>query len=267
VGGYSLQFKLNQTSHPILDYVNTFSQCWVDTKYDTFRLWLHYIWLFLNLFGGIFVYMSVYITLLRRLNIGNGLSGYPARWYPPWSSPRTTTTFSGRYIIGFPVLYLFCALPLAIGQLLATSGHQLPNRFNYAAACLAASCGWIHAVYYLCFLRNILFALEGRPSHASSPTHVVSTKIPGMTTTLTGNSKLCRGPDAQRSAGHTEQWNRNAVSVYRLRNVTENPMLAHHYGAGDGRLQQLEDDMHNAFAAQLWVVTQAKRAFETESMR
>jgi hypothetical protein len=43
-------------------------------------------------------------------------------------------------------------------------------------------------------------------------------------------------------------------------------MLARHHGAGDSRLQQLEDDLHNAFAAQLWVVAQAQRALETESM-
>lgn len=32
------------------------SQCWVNRKYEASRLWLHYFWIFVCMFGTIIIY-------------------------------------------------------------------------------------------------------------------------------------------------------------------------------------------------------------------
>lgn len=36
------------------------SQCWVDRKYEAARLWLHYFWIFVCMFGTIVIYALMF---------------------------------------------------------------------------------------------------------------------------------------------------------------------------------------------------------------
>lgn len=132
--------------------------CWINSKYTNERLWLHYFWIFICMFGTITIYGITYITLRHRLNT-------PHRSTP--SRPNTnrsvvmdpaSTNRAARYMILYPTIYVICTLPLAAGRMAAMTGRDIPDAYYCLAGALITSCGWLDVLLYTLTRRVLIFS-------------------------------------------------------------------------------------------------------------
>jgi hypothetical protein len=111
------------------------SQCWINEKYGVERLWLHYFWIFICMFGTILIYAATYITLRSRVHLWSQDSNSS---FTPMSAGRNGRGIlrrAGRYMIIYPVIYTICTLPLAAGRMAAMTGVEV----SYTYYCLAGA--------------------------------------------------------------------------------------------------------------------------------
>ena len=110
-------------------------QCWVSSEYQEERLWLHYLWIFIVEFGTIIIYAHIFVHLRGRIRsiIANDTS---------------KLTRANKFMIMYPAVYVVLTLPIAVGRMIAMTGHPMPDYFYVIAGCLLTSCGWIDALLY-----------------------------------------------------------------------------------------------------------------------
>ncbi|OCL10910.1 hypothetical protein AOQ84DRAFT_288325 [Glonium stellatum] len=135
--------------HGNLTYTRAGVWCWISTKYETERLWLHYLWIFIDEFGTILIYGSIFFYLRGQLK--NIPENYAA------SSNRLTK--ATRYMIMYPMIYAILTLPIAAGRMAAMTGRVLPDMYYCVAGSLLTSCGWLDALLYT-LTRQVLISSE-----------------------------------------------------------------------------------------------------------
>ncbi|KAF1831850.1 hypothetical protein BDW02DRAFT_36780 [Decorospora gaudefroyi] len=111
------------------------SWCWVSSAYQSERLWLHYLWIFIVEFGTIIIYAHVFFHLRGRIRsiMANDTS----------KLERAT-----KFMVMYPAVYVLLTLPIAVGRMVAMTGTALPDAFFIVAGALLTSCGWIDALLY-----------------------------------------------------------------------------------------------------------------------
>jgi hypothetical protein len=55
-------------THPKTFFTNAGVWCWISEDYETHRLYLHYVWIFIAELGSVIIYAFVFIILQRRLS-------------------------------------------------------------------------------------------------------------------------------------------------------------------------------------------------------
>jgi hypothetical protein len=126
------------------------SQCWVNEKYENLRLVLHYLWIFMVMFGVIIVYGIIFLRLRLRATTAS-----------PASSASNRR--AARYMIIYPLVYVFCTLPLASGRMASMTGRTIPYAYFCLAGSMITSCGWLDVLLYAVTRRILIFS-EAAPS-------------------------------------------------------------------------------------------------------
>ncbi|KAI4617443.1 hypothetical protein J4E80_005646 [Alternaria sp. BMP 0032] len=186
--------------------------CWVSHNYQEERLWLHYLWIFIVEFGTIIIYAHVFFHLRGRIRsiIANDTS---------------KLTRATKFMVMYPFVYVLLTLPIAVGRMVAMTGHQMPELFYVVAGSLLTSCGWIDALLYT-LTRRVLVSGDLSTGHynrtvtatltnAARPgddnhygLHSMSNKEPLTSTARTvtivgGSNRLSRIVDHRRGRSYT----------------------------------------------------------------
>lgn len=125
-------------------------QCWASDKYETERLWLHYMWIFIIEFGTLLVYALIFIYLRKHLTnmSGSGAGG-----------GQSKVSQAARYMVVYPLAYVLLTLPLAAGRMATMTGNVLPLPYYCAAGSMMTSSGWIDVALYT-LTRRVLVSNE-----------------------------------------------------------------------------------------------------------
>ncbi|OCL08855.1 integral membrane protein-like protein [Glonium stellatum] len=138
--------------HPHGLYVRAGAWCWVNHEFGQIRLWTHYFWIFVAQFGVVVTYTLIYVMLVQRIRSGGFGEAEAAR-------ARTISNF----MVVYPVIYVFCTVPLASARMAAMSGHPPSLRHLCLAAAMITSNGWMDVLLYTLTRRIEIFSDEPPP--------------------------------------------------------------------------------------------------------
>lgn len=99
------------------------------------RLFTHYIYLFIGIATTSAIYIAIYVHLRR--------------------SP---TSVPSRAFLMYPIIYVVCTLPIAIGRILNMANIRLPVEYFCFAGALIAFNGFLDCVLYGLTRNSIIFA-------------------------------------------------------------------------------------------------------------
>ncbi|GAW17084.1 hypothetical protein ANO14919_065340 [Xylariales sp. No.14919] len=119
--------------------------CWVNKEYGDIRLLTHYIFIFISIFVSWVLYTAIYISLRRQYRRGDFANGKNRGYHHP-------------VFLIYPVIYLICILPLAIGRVLTMARKEPSLGYFCASGALVASNGWLDVVVFTTTRRSIVFA-------------------------------------------------------------------------------------------------------------
>ncbi|KAJ4286104.1 hypothetical protein N0V90_013453 [Kalmusia sp. IMI 367209] len=133
--------------------------CWVSVDFESERLWLHYLWIFIVEFGTMAIYGHIFFHLKGRLRsiINND---------------TTKLSRATKFMIMYPAVYVVLTLPIAIGRMVTMAGVKLPDLFFCIAGSFLTSCGWVDALLYT--LTRRVFVNGDISGHAYNRTTVTA---------------------------------------------------------------------------------------------
>ncbi|KAG0647198.1 hypothetical protein D0Z07_7177 [Hyphodiscus hymeniophilus] len=149
--------------------------CWINSKHESARLYLHYVWIFLAEVGSVVIYTAVFFVLRGRLadvvvkqhSAGLSSSNQNGNEEFKGAGGLTTTTVvttsatdafqasrqriskAARYMVVYPSAYVALTLPLAAGRVAAMTGRDVPTMYLAVAGSVIASCGFIDVILYI----------------------------------------------------------------------------------------------------------------------
>lgn len=141
-----------------LDLINiciliTWQQCWLSQEYETERLWVHYLWIFISEFGTVVLYGFLFVYLRRRMKQTSML-----RQQHQDNLKRLNRVVV--YMVIYPFVYLVLSLPLAAGRM-ATARHVAPSKAYFAVAgSLMALSGFMDVAVYTLTRRHLLIETD-----------------------------------------------------------------------------------------------------------
>ena len=142
---------------PCVGIANNMSKCWVVSTHDVDRLWLHYFWIFLCMFGTVIIYTLIFLSLTTK-----------AKTFAQGSirsndSDPAVLKRAAKYMIIYPIVYVVCTLPLAGGRMAAMTGMSIPYWWYCLAGSAIASCGWLDVLLYVMTRRVLVFSKAPPP--------------------------------------------------------------------------------------------------------
>ncbi|KAI2619446.1 G protein-coupled glucose receptor regulating Gpa2-domain-containing protein [Hypomontagnella submonticulosa] len=142
-------------------YVRAAAWCWINVKFEGLRLWLHYFWIFLSFLLTSLLYTLIFIFLQREKAFSQPLS----HSRPSVSTRSGTNAASGRahpsghhpaFLI-YPVIYVLCTAPLALGRVVTMSGREVSIAYFCLAGAMIASNGWLDVLLFSTTRHSIIF--------------------------------------------------------------------------------------------------------------
>jgi len=100
------------------------------------------------MFGTVLIYLATFISLRIRARSGQ------------LTSP--TTHSATPLMILYPLIYVICTSPLAVGRIAALAGQDISLGYFCAAGTMIACNGWLDVLLYASTRADIVFS-EGRP--------------------------------------------------------------------------------------------------------
>ena len=114
------------------------------------------------MFGTIFVYSTIYLTLRGQIRSHIMLSSNSLSPLSRGAVDTRDANRASRYMIIYPIIYVVCTLPLAAGRMAAMTGHTTPYWYLCLAGSAITSCGWLDVVLYA-FTRRVLIFSDKPP--------------------------------------------------------------------------------------------------------
>ncbi|KAK1566336.1 uncharacterized protein LY79DRAFT_594994 [Colletotrichum navitas] len=146
-------------------YVRDGAWCWINTKYAILRVTLHYIWMVLLITMGTISYVAVFVHFHRKdkavavveeafVDAAPGLTGSPhiLRRKDQETDVKTRVVF-----LMYPLVFLLCTAPLALGQVMQHGGVKLPTAYLAWAGVMISSNGWLDVLVFSFTRGRILF--------------------------------------------------------------------------------------------------------------
>lgn len=208
------------------------------------RLWLHYIWIFIDEFGTMIIYGVIFVRLRGQLKSIVHMNN-------PRSSNGSELTKAARYMILYPAIYMILTLPLAAGRMAAMTGVTLPDTYYCVAGSLITSCGWLDALLYT-LTRRVLISTElmnkpnshNRPTVAEPDPNISGWEIHSFdkaaangdivrTVTITGGNRARDGGGGSSSSGGERGRSRAPASSHARSGSSVSPRAPSLIGSGD----------------------------------
>lgn len=134
-------------------YVRAGAWCWVNQRYVNLRLYTHYLWIFVAELGVVGTYAMIFLIILHRIR-----SGY----FKDEASAKQAKDVA-RLMAVYPLVYVFCTLPLASARTAAMAGNDVPAVIMVFAGAMITSNGWLDVLLYT-MTRRILIFSDSPPS-------------------------------------------------------------------------------------------------------
>lgn len=128
----------------------------MNDAYATLRLVTHYLFIFIALATTSALYMAIFIDLRRHARSDPSSSAVLD------SSPSSSELHLSRtpaFLI-YPVIYVLCTLPLALGRLASMTGADVPNGYMCFAGAMIASNGMFDCLLFGSTRNVIVFAAK-----------------------------------------------------------------------------------------------------------
>ncbi|KAI1425699.1 hypothetical protein F5Y12DRAFT_355767 [Xylaria sp. FL1777] len=119
--------------------------CWVNKGYSDIRLFTHYLFIFISIGLSWLLYTTIFISLRRQYRRGGIAKADGKGYHHP-------------VFLIYPVIYLICILPLAIGRAATMAGHEPSLGYFCFAGALVASNGWLDVLVFTTTRRSIVLA-------------------------------------------------------------------------------------------------------------
>ncbi|KAG9247626.1 G protein-coupled glucose receptor regulating Gpa2-domain-containing protein [Calycina marina] len=177
-------------------YVRANAWCWIGNEFKAQRLWLHYLWIFIFMFSTVTLYMCIFFFLRRRSRATHEIL------------PNSTHGATSLMLI-YPLIYVVCTSPLAIGRIVSLAGGEPSLAFFCISGSMISCNGWLDVVLYASTRSGIVFGEDPTNDHTGLETFLFMGKSYTMGTTTTiqagnhfrSNSKLPRGDSAENLYG------------------------------------------------------------------
>ncbi|KAM7190005.1 G protein-coupled glucose receptor regulating Gpa2 domain containing protein [Rhypophila sp. PSN 637] len=148
-------------------YVRAAAWCWVSVKFETHRLVLHYLFIFISLAATSALYILIFFSLRKRESRQqNARSTERSRLPDPSptsticsNTAATSPQGSGHHkaFLLYPVIYVVCTAPLALGRIATMAKVDVPISYFCVAGALIGSNGWLDVLLWGVTRKNLLF--------------------------------------------------------------------------------------------------------------
>ncbi|KAH8774359.1 integral membrane protein, partial [Diaporthe sp. PMI_573] len=165
-------------------FVRASAWCWINDEYEKLRLVTHYLYIFLAIVFTSLLYLAIFLSLRARL--GRPQSGVvpdssqsrrPALRHkasllsvmssssqssssplksPVDKQPKINADHHPAFLV-YPLIYVMCTMPLAIGRIAAMTGVHVPLEYFCAAGALIVSNGWLDVLLWGTTRHTIVF--------------------------------------------------------------------------------------------------------------
>ncbi|KAF9871455.1 integral membrane protein [Colletotrichum karsti] len=150
-------------------YVRDVSWCWITPDEEAMRIYLHYLWMVLLIITGTISYVLVFIHVHRRdkalrssekageENSSNNSVLSPTSMMSPATDDVKSEVHKRMLFLLYPLIFLICTAPLALGRILGSSGVKLSPEYLCFAGAMITSNGWLDVLVFSTTRRAILF--------------------------------------------------------------------------------------------------------------
>ncbi|KAI0479590.1 hypothetical protein F4859DRAFT_529764 [Xylaria cf. heliscus] len=125
-------------------FVRAGAWCWINAEYSDIRLLTHYIFIFIGIIISWVLYTAIFLSLRRQQRRGDLVNAKNTGYHHP------------AFLI-YPVIYLICILPLAVGRVASMAQREPPLAYFCFAGALVASNGWLDVLLFTTTRRSIVF--------------------------------------------------------------------------------------------------------------
>ncbi|GJC80301.1 hypothetical protein ColLi_03139 [Colletotrichum liriopes] len=146
--------------------------CWINAEYEAMRLYLHYAWMLLLIITGTVSYVLVFIHVHREVKTFREAKKAAAAAdeassdgvLSPTSLPpimthmdQKTEVYKRILFLLYPLVFLLCTAPLALGRILSSGGVKLSPEYLIFAGAMITSNGWLDVLIFSTTRSGILF--------------------------------------------------------------------------------------------------------------
>lgn len=137
-------------------FVRAGAWCWVSNDYETERLALHYIWLFLSEFGLVIIYFLTFFSL-RRQTTRMFADASSVGSVPNQRTVKAVNRIT-KLMMLYPMVYVVLTLPLSSVRMwsMAHGGQSVSDITSCTVGALLASCGWVDSLLYTLTRKRLL---------------------------------------------------------------------------------------------------------------
>ncbi|KAJ1327401.1 G protein-coupled glucose receptor regulating Gpa2 [Microdochium nivale] len=141
-------------------YVRAAAWCWMNVEYESYRLWLHYFWIF----GSLALTSGLYTLIFFHLRSKKAVPAPDTRQNNQGSdsgidAAAAAMAASGHHpaFLVYPIIYVLCTAPLAFGRIATMAGASVSIDYFCMAGALIASNGWLDVLLFSTTRHSILF--------------------------------------------------------------------------------------------------------------
>ncbi|KAI1086779.1 G protein-coupled glucose receptor regulating Gpa2-domain-containing protein [Rostrohypoxylon terebratum] len=142
-------------------YVRAVAWCWVNVSFESLRLWLHYLWIFISILMTSILYTLIFVSLQRRNVFSRPRSSRRAsagaRARQNTASARVHPSGHHPAFLVYPIIYVLCTAPLALGRIVTMSGKDVSVAYFCLAGAMIASNGWLDVLLFSTTRHSIIF--------------------------------------------------------------------------------------------------------------
>ncbi|KAK4543386.1 hypothetical protein LTR36_005529 [Oleoguttula mirabilis] len=129
-------------------FVRAGAWCWISSEYESDRLALHYVWLFVVQFGTVLIYFVTFYQLRKKTN--QLFAGVQVGHNMPNKATVEAVNRITKLMTLYPCVYVVLTLPLSASRMWSMAHQAAPISDSLActAAALITSCGWVDSLLY-----------------------------------------------------------------------------------------------------------------------